>query len=155
MFSYNLTSKHKQVHFTGLSGSSSVSYSFYNNSTHYLVCQQGLHTISVYNSSWELVSSFGGRGRGDGYLYNPFAAIMSYNNTILVSDRNNNRISIFTADGVFLYHLLTQSDGIYRPIALSYYKPYLWVVNRYCKTRNACKRLISRISRGEQNRKHL
>ena len=129
VFSYNLTSRHKQVHLTGLSYPSSVSYSFYNNSTHYIVCQQGRDTISIYNSSWDLVSSFGGYGFSDGYLYYPTAAIMSYNNNILVSDRDNNRISVFTTDGVFLYHLLTQSDGINYPSALSYYKSYLWVAN--------------------------
>ena len=111
VFSYNLTSRHKQVHLTGLSYPSSVSYSFYNNSTHYIVCQQGRHKISIYNSSWDLVSSFGGCCRGDGYLRFPYAAIMSYNNNILVSDGDNNRISVFTTEGVFLYHL-TQSDGI-------------------------------------------
>ena len=130
VFSYNLTSKHKQVLLTGLSFPTSVSYSFYNiNSTHYIVCQYGHHTISIYNSSWDLVSLFGGYGSSDGYLNRPYAAIMSYNNTILVSDYYNNRISVFTTDGVFLYHLLTQSDGIYHPRALSYYKRYLWVVN--------------------------
>ena len=128
VFSYILPSRHKQVHLTVLLDPSSVSYSFYNNSTYYIVCQHYLHTISVYNSSWDLVSSFGGYGSSDGYLYFPYAAIMSYNNTILVSDWDNNRISVFTTDGVFLYHLLTQSDGLYRPHALSYYKPYLWVV---------------------------
>ena len=128
VFSYNLTSKRKQVHLTSLSYPSSVSYSFYNNSTHYIVCQFGIHTISIYNSSWDLVSSFGGHGSSDGNLIRPYAAIMSYNNNILVSDRYNNRVSVFTTDGVFLYHLLTQSDGIYRPVALSYYKPYLWMV---------------------------
>ena len=128
VFSYNLTSRHKQVHLTGLSDPRSVSYSFYDNSTHYIVCQYGDNTISIYNSSWDHVSSFGGSGSSDGYLHGPHAAIMSYNNTILVSDYNNNRVSVFTADGVFLYHLLTQSDGIYRPHALSYYKPYLWVI---------------------------
>ena len=128
VFSYNLPSRHKQVHLTGLLDPSSVSYSFYNNSTYYIVCQHFFHTISIYDSSWDLVSSFGGHGSSDGYLRFPYAAIMSYNNTILVSDNYNDRISVFTTDGVFLYHLLTQSDGIYRPYALSYYKPYLWVV---------------------------
>ena len=131
VFSYNLTSRHKQVHLTGLWGPTSVSYSFYNNSTHYIVCQLYSHTISIYNSSWDLVSSFGGSGSSDGDLDSPLAAIMSYNNTILVSDYYNHRISVFTTDGVFLYHLLTQFDGIYSPQALSYNKPYLWVVDVY------------------------
>ena len=128
VFSYNLTSKLKQVHLTSLSYPSSVSYSFYNNLTHYVVCQYGIHTISIYNSSWHLVSSFGGYGTGDGNLHYPYAAIMSSKHTVLVSDYYNDRISVFTTDGVFLYHLLTQSDGIGRPSAISYYKPYLWVV---------------------------
>ena len=129
VFSYNLTSKHKQVHLTKLHYPSSVSYGFYNNSTHYIICEHNQDMISIYNSSWDLVSSFGGNGSFDGYLHNPFAAIMSYNNTILVSDRDNHRISVFTTDGVFLYHLLTQFDGINEPTALSYYTPYMWVVN--------------------------
>ena len=131
VLSYNLTSRHKQVHLTGLSNPSSVSYSFNNNSTHYIVCQHGRHTISIYDSSWDLVSSFGGYGGGDGYIIYPLAAIMSYNNTISVSDQDNHRISVFTTDGVFLYHLWTQSNGIKYPTALSYYKPYLWVVDVY------------------------
>ena len=131
VFSYNLTSEHKQVHLTGLSFPTSVSYSFYNNSTHYIVSQYRSHTISIYNSAWDPVLSFGGYGGDDGDLIYPLAAIMSYNNTILVTDYSNHRISVFTTDGVFLYHLLTQSDGINGPTALSYYKPYLWVVNEH------------------------
>ena len=126
VFSYNLTSRHKQVHLTGLSRPSSVSYSFYNNSALFVVCENGRHIINIFNSSWHLVSWFGDH---DVNLYYPFAAIMSYNNTIYVSDYYNNQISVFRTDGVFLYHLLTQSDGIRNPSAITYYKPYLWVVN--------------------------
>ena len=129
VFSYNLISKHKQVHLSGLSYPISVSYSFYDNSTHYVVCQHSSDIISVHNSSWELVSSFGGPGTGDGYLRGPFSAIMTFKSTVIVSDANNNRISVFTTDGVFLYHLFTQSDGINGPTALSYHEPYLWAVN--------------------------
>ena len=129
VFSYNLTSRHKQIHLTGLSRPTSVSYSFYNNSTLFVVCQSGRHIIDIYNSSWHLASSFGGVGTADGNLKYPYAAIVSSKHTVLVSDHYNNLVSVFTADGVFLYHLLTQSDGIRRPSAISYYKPYLWVVN--------------------------
>ena len=122
VFSYNLTSRHKNVHLRGLSGPRSVSYSFSGNDTSNVVCEMGNDMINIYNSSWHLVSSFGD-------LDSPDAAIMSYNNTIIVSDTYNHRISVFTTDGVFLYHLLTQSDGIYRPTALSYCKPYLWALN--------------------------
>ena len=129
VFSYNLTSRYKQVHLTGLSNPTSVSYSFYNNTTLYVVCQHSGNTITIYNSFWDLVSSFG--DRANEYLYEPLAAIISPNNSILVNDDYHNRISVYTTDGVFLYYLLTRSDGINYPTAISYYKPYLWLVNSY------------------------
>ena len=129
VFSYNLTSRHKNVHLRGLSGPRSVSYSFSDNYTSYIVCDTEHNMTNIYNLSWNLLISFGGYGE----QHKPHAAIVSYNNTILVSDTFNNRISVFTTDGVFLYHLLTQSDGINRPAALSYYQPYLWVVNNFNK----------------------
>ena len=133
VFSYNLTSGHKKVHLRGLSGPRSLSYSFSDNYTSYIVCETKHSMINIYNSSWNLSISSGGFGKSDGKLHEPHAAIVFYNNTILVSDTFNDRISVFTTDGVFLYHLLTQSDGINRPAALSYYKPYLFVVNNFGK----------------------
>ena len=103
VFSYNLTSKRKHVHLRGLVLPISVSYSFYDNSTLYVVCQHSSDIIYVHNPYWELVSSFGCPGRGDGYLRGPFAAIMPYKNTVIVSDANNNRISVFTTDKCFYF----------------------------------------------------
>ena len=129
VFSYNLTSRHKEVQLRGLSGPRSVSYSFSGNDTSYIVCERDHNMISIYNSNWNFVSSFGNYGKSDGDLDYPYAAIISSNDSLSVSDSHNHRISVFTTDGVFLYHLLTQSDGINYPFALSYYKPYLWVVD--------------------------
>ena len=129
VFSYNLTSGDKQVHVSGLDGPSSVSYSISAGSVYYIVCEKGNSMINVYNSSWYRVSSFGGEGAGDGDLNSPTAAILSSNETILVSDTGNNRISVFTTKGDFLYHLQMNEIHIESPAALSYFKPFLWIAH--------------------------
>ena len=124
VFSYNLSSGEKQVHVTGLSGPSCVSYIFSHGSTRYIVTDGDRHMINIYNSSWGIESQFGGYGSGDGKLIEPYAAIMSSNNYIMVSDKYNYRISKFTTKGEFLQHLKTD---IIEPDTLSYFEPYLWV----------------------------
>ena len=118
VFSYNLTSGEKQVHVTNLDGPSSVSYIVNNTSTDYIVCDADRNMISIYDSRWNLYSSF------EGNLNSPLSAIMSSNNTIIVCDSLNDRISVFTTEGDFLYHLSIQ---VQFPFALSYFKPYLWI----------------------------
>ena len=93
--------------------------------------------INVYNSSWYLVSSFGGEGAGDGDLNSLTAAILSSNETILVSDTSNNRISVFATKGDFLYHLQMNEIQIESPTALSYVKPFLWIAH-YTNKSFAC-----------------
>ena len=129
VFSYNLTSKVKTVHLTGLESPTSVTYFFSKSSVFYIVCQHTA-TVNVYNSSWHLLFSFGQKGRDDENLYYPYGAIVSSNNSVIVGDKGNNRLSVFTMEGEFLHHI--PIAGIKKPYALSYFKPYLWV--RY-KTR--------------------
>ena len=113
VFSYNLTSGVKQVHVSGLKYATSVSYSISDGSIYYVVCQQGNNMVTVYNSSWGLVSSMGKTGSEDGDLSQPSSAIVSSNNTILVADNFNSRISEFTMDGKFVNNL--RIDGVKRP----------------------------------------
>ena len=124
VFSYNLTSRVKQVHVTGLAGPLCVSYIFSDGSTRYIVAESYKTNIYIFNSSWGTESKFGAFGFEDGQLFGPYAAIMSSNNSILVPDFENRRISVFTTKGEFLHHLLT---NIAFPYAISYYEPYLWV----------------------------
>ena len=131
IFSYNVASESKQVLASGLNYPTSVSYMFIGNSTFYVVCDSGNNRVVVYSSSWDIVSSF-----GEDALSLPMAAIVLPDNSIIVSDTKNNRVSLFTKDGDFISHLLTESDGILKPEALSYFEPHLWVVhsgglNRY------------------------
>ena len=58
-------------------------------------------------------------------------AIVSDEDTIIVSDYNNNRISEFSFNCTFLWHLLVKYDGINNPDFISNYYPHLWIVEGY------------------------
>ena len=119
----------KKVRITGLRRPRSVSYLFYNNNVYYIVCDSGNHRITVYNNRWDRIRTIGKRGSDDGELNNPMSAIVSDEDTIIISDISNHRISEFSFNGTFLRHLLVSSDGIYRPYSMSYYHPHLWMTH--------------------------
>ena len=125
IFSYNVTSKNKQVHLTSLSDPSSVSFMTYNSHLYYIVCEAGRHQVLVYNSSWGLYQTLGGLGFGDGQLDEPYSAIGLPDGSIIISDRNNYRVSLFNIHGRFIRHILTRSDRL--PYDMSISLPYLWL----------------------------
>ena len=130
IFSYNVTSKNKQVHLTGLYYPTSVSFMTYNSHLYYIVCENGHHQVHVYNSTWGLYKTLGGtRGSGDGQLDEPHSAIGLPDGSIIISDRYNRRVSLFNIHGRFIRHLLTQSDGLSVPWAMSISLPYLWLID--------------------------
>ena len=130
IFSYNVTSKNKQVHLTGLSDPSSVSFMTYNSHLYYVVCENGRHQVHVYNSTWGLYQTLGGtRGSGDGQLDDPLSAIGLPDGSIIISDFGNQRVSLFNIKGRFIRHILTQSDGLSGPGAMSISLPYLWLTD--------------------------
>ena len=129
IFSYNVTSKNKQVHLTGLSAPFSVSFMTYNSHLYYIVCENDRHQVHVYNSSWSLYKTLGGRGSGDGQLDWPYSAIGLPDGSIIISDSYNDRVSLFNIHGRFVRHILTRSDGLYRPHAMSISLPYLWLID--------------------------
>ena len=124
VFSCNVTSGKKELLAQGLYYPTSVSYMFIDETTYYVVCDTRKNIVHVYSSTWQKVLSF-----GNDNLNKPTAAIVSPNNSIIVSDTKNNRVSAFTKDGNFISHLLTESDGIREPEALSYFEKHLWVVH--------------------------
>ena len=130
IFSYNVTSKNKQVHLTGLSLPSSVSFMTYNSHLYYVVCDSGNHQVSIYNSSWGLYKTLGGnKGSGDGQLDWPQSAIGLPDGSVIIIDYDNHRVSLFNIKGRFIRHILTRSDGIYYPPAMSISLPYLWLTD--------------------------
>ena len=132
IFSYKVTSKNKQVLLTGLSYPASVSFMTYNSHLYYVVCESGRHQVLIYNSTWELYQTLGGtEGSRDGQFNRPHSSIGLPDGSVIISDTYNNRICLFTIHGKFVRHILTRSDGIFRPYAMSISLPYLWVVDNY------------------------
>ena len=130
IFSYNVTSKNKQVHLTGLNGPISVSFMTYNSHLYYVVCEWGRHQVHVYNSTWDLYQTLGGtRGSGDGQLHDPISAIGLPDGSVIISDRNNNRVSLFNIRGRIVRHLLTRSDGLSYTGDMSISLHYLWLTD--------------------------
>ena len=130
IFSYNVSSKNKQVHLTGLLLPISVSFMTYNSHLYYVVCERGRHQVHVYNSNWGLYKTLGGtQGSGDGQLQNPLSAIGLPDGSVIISDFNNRRISLFNIKGRFVRHILTRSDGLYHPRAMYVSLPYLWLID--------------------------
>ena len=130
IFSYNVTSKNKQVHLNGLSYPTSVSFMTYNSHLYYVVCDSGNHQVSIYNSSWGLYKTLGGnKGSGDGQLDSPQSAIGLPDGSIIISDSWNDRVSLFNIKGRFIRHILTRSDGLSDPDAMSISLPYLWLTD--------------------------
>ena len=127
IFSYNVTSENKQVHLTGLWRPSSVSFMTYNSHLYYIVCEWGRHQVRVYNSTWSLYQTLGGKGSGDGQLYRPQSAIGLPDGSVIIIDIANKRVSLFNIKGRFVRHILTQSDGLSGPEAMSISLPYIWL----------------------------
>ena len=127
IFSYNVTSKNKQVHLTGLNSPTSVFFMTYNSHLYYVVCENWNYQVRVYNSSWSLYQTLGGPGSGDGQLSYPYSAIGLPDGSVIISDSNNHRVSLFNIKGRFIRHLLTRSDGLSEPRAMSMSLPYLWL----------------------------
>ena len=67
-----------------------------------------------------------GRGRGD--LVSPTSTVVTHEQTVLISDMYNDRISEFSLDdGRFTRHVLKRKDGINSPQCISLDGKLLWV----------------------------
>ena len=91
VFEYNVSTNEKRVVITGIQTPQSVSYFIINSKIYYVVCEYWKETpqgdrISVYNSTWHFIGSFGSLGSQDGQLNNPEAAIESPEGTVIVAD---------------------------------------------------------------------
>ena len=133
VMTYNMKTRNKHVAIDKLNGPSSVDKAVTDQGVFYIVNECEAHTVRVYNDRWRLVSSIGGYGGGDGRLKYPQTARVLPDNTVIVSDFINNRISRFTIQGDFINHVIEQSDGIRYPDRLAVQYPYVWVAYDYNK----------------------
>ena len=82
--------------------------------------------IKVYNDRWILIHSFGPHGSQDGMLDGPRRAVMVDDN-LLVCDMYNHRVSCFSLEGEFKFHVLTEKEGIGNPFGIEFAFPHLWI----------------------------
>ena len=127
VFTFKPSTGQKKVHVKGLDHPSSASYFFINKTILYIVCEAWGHRINVYNQTWDLIRTIGSKGSKDGNIHYPQAAILSEENTLIISDFSNDRVSEFSLNGTFVHQLLVRSDGINGPRSISYYYPHLWL----------------------------
>ena len=135
IYKYDTVHDRTEVVAEGLKTPGYMSMMYTKEGCKYIISETDGHCIKVYNSSWELLHSFGTEGNGDGQFgqYSPMATTVTDMGTILVADQGNLRISHFTIEGHFLSHVATKDDGIEHPIGLCYKHPYLWVTRAYAK----------------------
>ena len=133
IFSYNVTSKNKQVHLTGLNEPTSVSFMTYNFHLYYIVSEQLRDQVLIFNSTWSLYQTLGTgtHGSGDGQFTRPHSSIGLPDGSVIISDYWNHRVCLFTIHSKFVRHILTRSDGLDRPWAMSISLPYLWVISEH------------------------
>ena len=129
VFTFKPSTGIKQVRITGLNDPRSVSYMFYDHAVFYIVCEGGRHRINVYDNTWKLLRTISSIGSNNGENINPVAAIVSDEDTIIVSEFNNDHISEFSFNSTFLRHPIVRLDGIYWPGSMSYYYPHLWLIH--------------------------
>ena len=73
------------------------------------------HCVKVFDSTGQFLLKFGSLGSGDGHLKHPRGVAVDPVGNVIVADQDNNRVSLFTADGHFVRHILS----IHRPWAVS------------------------------------
>ena len=131
VMTYNMKTRNKHVVIDKLTYPTSVDKAVTDQGVFYIVNEDLAHTVRVYNDRWRLVASIGGYGDSDGRLNSPQTARVLPDNTVIVTDCNNNRISRFTIQGDFIDHVIKQSDGISGPTRLAVQYPYVWVNDGY------------------------
>ena len=59
--------------------------------------------ISIYTAAGEFVRQFGGKGKDQGQLSNPFGVAVNKEGHIFVAENGGHCVSVFTEEGTFLY----------------------------------------------------
>lgn len=81
----------------------------------YVTDGYGNSCLHRYDSERHLLASIGSPGNGPGQFSTPHAVVVMRDERVLVTDRENNRVQIFSIDGDYL----GQIGNLYRPAALA------------------------------------
>ncbi|XP_035684723.1 E3 ubiquitin-protein ligase TRIM71-like [Branchiostoma floridae] len=74
------------------------------------------HCVFVYNEDGQFLFKFGGRGSGEGQMYNPHGICTDKEGNIIVADSGNSRVEMFDKTGRFLKHIATNMEA---PLAVA------------------------------------
>lgn len=77
----------------------------------FVLVNSGDSQIVLLSASMQPEYGFSGSGSAEGSLNEPLSAVMSANQRIYVADTDNHRISVFNAQGLFLYSFGTNDDN--------------------------------------------
>ncbi|XP_035675221.1 tripartite motif-containing protein 2-like [Branchiostoma floridae] len=76
--------------------------------------------MMMFDPSGRHLFTCGSRGSGPGQLHDPHCVITDSEDDIIVADFWNHRVSLFSRDGTFIRHLLTQTEhGLCYPMGLA------------------------------------
>ena len=78
------------------------------------------HRIQKLTLSGSFISKFGAKGSGDGMLLNPHSVCVGHDGRVFVADSDNSRVSVFSEDGSFLYHIGASSNELGHPWGLAF-----------------------------------
>ena len=73
----------------------------------------------IYDGNGQFVRKIGSEGNGQGQFKFPRGLCVDQEGTVIVADRNNDRVSQLTLNGRFIRHLLTKDDGLRAPYAVA------------------------------------
>ena len=84
-----------------------------------IVSDSGNHTVKVFTPEGTYLHSIGSYGNRDGQLKVPYGVCSDQQENVYIADHYNDRVSVFSIDGVFLQHALTATSGLSRPKSLA------------------------------------
>ena len=76
--------------------------------------------IQKLTLSGTFISKFGAKGSGDGMLSYPQGVCVDHDGRVFVADSINRRVSVFSDDGTFLYHIGASSNELDLPWGLAF-----------------------------------
>jgi DNA-binding beta-propeller fold protein YncE len=77
----------------------------------YFITDSGNHRIVKFDSRWNLLLTFGERGKGSGQFEYPLCVAIDPNDLLYVADLNNDRVQIFTSTGRYVDEMRETQDS--------------------------------------------
>lgn len=103
-------------------------------SGNYIIADSANHCIKIFDLDMNFKSKFGGYGKADGHFRFPYGIACDNTSYLYVADHFNNRVSLFSPEGQFIEHVLTDQDGIIRPKSVAVRFPFLYVTHGYIRS---------------------